>query len=346
MQGESRNYFANGILTHNCDDPNDAAKVQSKSHREQVQIWWDTAMANRLINSITGKRCIIQQRLHEGDLTGHVTAKQPELWDKLIIRQEYEPSPEDKPTKMGWVDPRKTPGELLFPARFPQHILDEERGRMGSFGYAGQHQQRPAPEEGGLFKKAWFREFDEDATHYLVGTAKYRKTECFSFVTADLALSVKESADFSAIATWIVTPDKQLLWDRLWHGREEAPDIEKRLRAMWDAGGLKYLAVEKAHYGIAVIQTLHRAGIPVRPLIADKDKITRSVTAQVMAEAGRIWTRRNAPWAAKAITEACTFPNAAHDDVQDCLSHAAIDLVSRSATTSGPIAVAGEKRIF
>jgi hypothetical protein len=51
------------------------------------------------------------------------------------------------------------PGELLFPALYPQTVIDQAKKDPGAAGYAGQHQQRPAPAEGGILQRHWWRYF-------------------------------------------------------------------------------------------------------------------------------------------------------------------------------------------
>lgn len=53
-------------------------------------------------------------------------------------------------------DPRRVDGELLFPERFPQSVVDRDKRALGSHAWATQMQQRPTPRQGGLFKRAWF----------------------------------------------------------------------------------------------------------------------------------------------------------------------------------------------
>ncbi|MEH0888827.1 hypothetical protein V5P19_24420, partial [Enterobacter sp. UNJFSC 003] len=55
-------------------------------------------------------------------------------------------------TRIGFSDPRSQDGELLDPVRFPRETVEKLKRDMGSYAYAGQYQQRPAPREGGLFK--------------------------------------------------------------------------------------------------------------------------------------------------------------------------------------------------
>ena len=54
-------------------------------------------------------------------------------------------------------DPRVEEGELLLSDRVPQEALKEIKTSLGSYGSAGQLQQRPAPDEGGILKRAWWR---------------------------------------------------------------------------------------------------------------------------------------------------------------------------------------------
>ena len=58
---------------------------------------------------------------------------------------------------MGWKDPRTEPGALMFPERFPRTVIAGELRRLGSYGFAGQHQQRVAPAAGGILKRQWWK---------------------------------------------------------------------------------------------------------------------------------------------------------------------------------------------
>jgi predicted phage terminase large subunit-like protein len=53
-------------------------------------------------------------------------------------------------------DIRTRDGELLFEARFPRETVESDKVSLGSVGFAGQNQQRPAPREGGMFKRSYF----------------------------------------------------------------------------------------------------------------------------------------------------------------------------------------------
>ncbi|HYW18495.1 MAG TPA: LAGLIDADG family homing endonuclease, partial [Nodularia sp. (in: cyanobacteria)] len=91
--------------------------------------------------------------VHNCDLSGHVLKQGS--WVHLCVPQEFEKP--FSPTALGWVDPRTESGELMFPERFSSEILEQEKKALGSYGYAGQHQQRPAPADGGHFKRSWWK---------------------------------------------------------------------------------------------------------------------------------------------------------------------------------------------
>lgn len=133
------------------DDPHDAEEVHSTASRRSVLDRWDSAIANRVNDLRTSVRIGICQRVHEEDWSGHVLAQGG--WCHLMLPMEYEPERACE-TVIGWRDPRKEPGEVLHPERFPPDVLAKEKLRLGSYGTAGQLQQRPAPTAGGLFPRA------------------------------------------------------------------------------------------------------------------------------------------------------------------------------------------------
>lgn len=139
------------------DDPNDKDDL-SDLGRQNVIDWWDGTMSTRLNDSRTGSKVIIQQRLHENDLTGHLLRQGG--YEHLVLPAEYDPK-RSKVTSIGWKDPRTVDGQLLDPVRHPKEVLDAKKIELGSFRYAGQFQQRPAPAGGGIIKTSWWRYYTE-----------------------------------------------------------------------------------------------------------------------------------------------------------------------------------------
>ena len=88
-------------------------------------------------------------RLHEDDLAGHVMAQ--EDWDVvrfLAIAEEDEVWALDSELDQSLFTRRR--GEALHPERQPRAILDRIRRTMGEYNFAGQYQQAPSPQGGGM----------------------------------------------------------------------------------------------------------------------------------------------------------------------------------------------------
>lgn len=150
-------YFANGVFVHNCDDPHSVEQAESDTERQSVVNWWDLTISTRgLTRKIT--RVIVMQRLHENDLSGHVLEHEPGDWTHVCLPLEYEagrmpPSPViDKRTGLAWVDPRAQEGEVLNAQMFDAVKIAKLKRALGSYGYAGQGQQRPTLRTGGMFE--------------------------------------------------------------------------------------------------------------------------------------------------------------------------------------------------
>ena len=133
------------------DDPLNAKHADSEVKRADVIEWWKTTMSTRSNDPRTGAYVLIMQRLHEDDLTGHVLAQETG-WTHLCLPARYE---HDHPHPTA-SDPRRVDGALLWPDRYGDAELKKIEQPLGSYGAAGQLQQRPAPREGGMFDKKWW----------------------------------------------------------------------------------------------------------------------------------------------------------------------------------------------
>jgi hypothetical protein len=136
------------------DDPHSVDQAASDTERRAAIEWWNGTMSTRLNDFTTGHKVVIQQRLHEADLTGDLLARGG--YELLMLPAEFEPERRCS-TSIGWTDPRKEYGELLWPARVSRVDLERLKIDLGSYRYAGQYQQRPSPTEGGIFKRSWWR---------------------------------------------------------------------------------------------------------------------------------------------------------------------------------------------
>jgi hypothetical protein len=120
--------------------------------RTAANDWFDNTMTTRLNDPKTGAYIIVMQRLHEDDLMGHLLARSGKIGPCCAFRHATNPTIRSCFLK----DPRTEPGQLLWPARMGEPEVKKLETALGSYGAAGQLQQRPAPREGGMFKRQWF----------------------------------------------------------------------------------------------------------------------------------------------------------------------------------------------
>lgn len=143
------------------DDPHDTKKTNSDVQREDVLDTWDQAWSTRKNDPIRSAVILIMQRIHQKDLSGHLSKKKNQEWVLLRIPMEYDSEITfDAALDIGRPDlndPRKEEGELLFPQRFDENSIKSLKSDLGPYGAAGQLQQRPDPKGGGEFKPEWLK---------------------------------------------------------------------------------------------------------------------------------------------------------------------------------------------
>lgn len=128
------------------DDPNNAKQAESPAERQAVIDWWSLTISTRGVSRGVCK-VVIQQRLHESDLTGYCLEHGG--YDHLCLPMRFEEK--RPPTSIGFVDWRESPGELLSPRQFSEKQVTQLEKELGPYGTAGQLQQRPVPRSGGMF---------------------------------------------------------------------------------------------------------------------------------------------------------------------------------------------------
>jgi predicted phage terminase large subunit-like protein len=307
--GKNADILIGDDLIGSNDGYSDATKIAARH-------WYNHSFNTRLNDRDKGAIIILGQRISSDDIQGMLLERERCSWRVICFPGRFESNHPERCKE----DVRTQEGELLWPEHFPDNLLRELEDGLGSYGTAGQIQQRPAPEGGGMFKAAWFKPFDiKDG--YLCpkdGSASVSIANCSVFTAGDIAASEKNSADDTAIVKAARAPDGRIFILSILAQRMPVPRTRQILRDMWAAGGLDYMGLEPAQCGIGLIQDLRADGINVRELKpGGKDKVTRSIPFQNRAEAGQVYMNPDA----KAMTQLCEFPAGAHDDIVDALAY-------------------------
>lgn len=306
------------------DDPNNA--MDGQADLAATREWFGKTWMSRLNDRKNGPMVVVGQRLGEDDLIGHILKLGG--WEHLCLPEEFETARRSV-TKIGWTDPRQEEGELLWPELFPREVLDELKLGLGSMNYAAQFQQSPVPASGGQFKQQWLRYFYQEDNYYVLerpeGMKRFLVESCQLFATADLAISEKETADYSVFCVWAITPDKDLLLIERIRAHFDNPEQQKQLRKLYDRFGLSFLLIESVAYQLALVQQLRKDGLPVREYKprGKGDKVARATTAAVLYENGQVYHPKHAIWLHEWESEILMFPMSTKKDQVDNASMAA-----------------------
>ena len=320
------------------DDPISADAANSEAKLEAARIAFTETLPTR-VNSDESAIIVISQRLSEADTSG-VILRMNLPYVHLRIPMRFEPD-QRCTTAIGWMDPRSEEGELMFPERFSEDQVRDLEHTLGSYGTAGQLQQRPTPRGGGIIATAWFQYWS------VLPQIEFR------FITADTAQKTGQQNDWSVLQAWgrSVTGSAVLL-DQI-RGRWEAPELLQQARSFWlkhqsdrrpqiKAAPLRSMMVEDKVSGTGLIQTLRREGVAVLPIQRNRDKVSRAHDVAPFIESGNVLLPIDAPFTSDLLAEVAAFPNGAHDDQVDPLIDGIVTVInapSQAKTTVQPIPV-------
>ena len=324
------------------DDPNAAGEVTSEATVETTIDWWDGTMSTRHNDPNTGAFIVVQQRLGEDDLTGHILSKDVGEWTHLCLPMHYDPE-RSYYTPIGWKDPRTEPGELLWPERFDDDAVSALERSLGPFRAAGQLEQRPEPAGGGVIKREWWQLWEADAFPPMD----------YIMASLDTAYTTKTMNDASALTVWgvfmppekaaasrMIGPDgRPIYFDRAyiegspkvmlmaaWNKRLELHELVHEVAATCKRTKCDKILIEAKAAGISVGQELRRlySGENFSVQLFDpksQDKLSRLYSVQHIFAEGMIYAP-DRKWADEVITQVGQFPAGKFDDLVDTVSQA------------------------
>lgn len=144
------NFFANGLLVHNCviiDDPvKNYAEANSPAYQMLVWNWWLNDIRTRRNRLSKTPTIVIMTRWQEADLAGKIlTGQLARDWELIRVPAlAYEPNEVDPTTYQPFgPDPiGRPPGESILPHRFSEQDFHDLRLEMGT-DFDGLYQQIP-----------------------------------------------------------------------------------------------------------------------------------------------------------------------------------------------------------
>lgn len=317
------------------DDPikNDQ-EAESLLMRNKIFNWFGATASTRLMPG--GSIIIVMTRWHHDDLIGRLLDKMNneggEKYKYLKFSAIANETEEPWPKGLG-----RKPGEALWPEMWPIESMEKIKnsGALSSYYWSALYQQEPAPEGGGIFKQKWFRYFITQGEYYILeddqGNSKYVDAKkCWNLITVDTANKVKDTSDYTAIGTWAITPDNDILLIDLVRDRIGYDEILKKLIHKNVYFKPRYIGIENMGIAIQLIIEARNKQLPVRELEpGGKGKQNRAnmpLGAVIRMENGKVYFPKEAPYRSDIELELLTFPKAKNDEIVDILSYACNEL--------------------
>lgn len=188
-----------GAETLLIDDPLKPMEAYSDAIRSSTNQNIRTTLFSRLNDKRTGKICMIMQRVHEDDPTGHLLRDMG--WTLVKLPAQAKTHVVIRLNEHKW---EMQPNQILFPQRQSQEILDQTRLDMTEANFVAQYLQEPAPVGGGEFREEWLQ-------FYADGSIKPKTMNVVILVDAaggeELNKKKKKTSDWTVMAVVGLAPD-------------------------------------------------------------------------------------------------------------------------------------------
>jgi len=321
MHGHATGKGGNWII---IDDPHNAEDVMSDKKRSSDIESYDQKFITRLDDSDKGVIIIIMQRLHEGDLTGHLLGKD-EHWEHLCI-----PSIETKTKTYSYPISQKKyerhEGEVLHAKRHDRHKLDQLSNTMGVFKFVGQYQQNPTPPEGGIIKRAYWQYYNRLPEHF---------DELLD--SWDMTFKDLDTSDYVVGTVWGRTGANCYLLHMTRKQMGFTDSLRSVLSHREKFTKLRKTLIEDKANGTGIIEVLKRKVSGILEFSpGDKSKLERVYMVQHIFESGNVFlpVKQIATFNTdEVIDEFAKFPKADHDDIVDSCTQALIKLDKQQTKT-------------
>lgn len=206
-------------------------------------------------------------------------------------------------------------GSLLFPERLSREFLDRARRSQGSRIFANQYLNQVVSAEDRVFKPEW-RKYWHVATELPFG---------YTFSFLDLAVSLADGADYTALAT-VTVDERQTWWVRI--AKRARVNPTEAIEWMFQnhsefrplAMGVETVAYQKAFVHFLREEMIRRnIFLPIREINRGPDT-TKEMRILRMVPQFEFGSIRLAHGMKDLEDELEFFPRGAHDDLLDALS--------------------------
>lgn len=302
-----------------CDDMENDELVMNKDRRAKFKRWFTAALLPCL--SDTGIIRVVGTILHMDSMLENLMAKP---YDKQTITL---PLKQYSTKRSKWVSVKYRAHtddfkQLLWPQKKSADFFRLEKQDAFEKGlqdvYSQEYLNIPIDESSTYFRRADFRPMLE----------KDFQVPVRFYITADLAISDKETADYSVFIVGSVDEDKVLCIRNVIRERMDGREIVDTIMALQkmykpDAVGIEEMQVSKAIGPFLREEMIkHNNFISLYPLKhGGKDKLTRSRSIQARMRASGCKFDKSQDWYQTFEDECMRFPRDKHDDQVDAFAY-------------------------
>lgn len=309
------------------DDPHNIEEAESDTIRESVIDWVRHTWSERESDAKTSADVVVMQRLHERDVSGFLL-NEVGGYEHVMLPMRFERS--RRFHTFLWDDPRTVEGELLCPARWDEAAVKDKEKRLGAYGAAGQLQQRPSPEAGGILKRHWFKYWQRpgqnlppvmvklpDGTYQPVKPVDLPYAFDKTVQSWDMTFKGTVESDFVVGQQYGQKKADTFLLDQV-RDQMDFPQTVTAVRA-FNVTNHRYAGkklVEDKANGSAIIATLQREIPGIVGVSGNDDKVARAHAYAYVVESGNFFVPHPelAPWVEAFIEECIVYPNGTYDD--------------------------------
>lgn len=272
------------------DDPEELEKVQKKEYRDKTERWLRSDVIPA-IEELNARLVVIGNILHTDALMARLKN------DPIFTHREY-------PLVNG-------EGKIHWLAKYPtEKDLKHQEQKVGRTAWLREYLLKVIPPEGQEVKEEWIQFYD-----------KIPDAVMASGVGVDLAISKKESADFTAMArgkTAVVEGvPKIYVMSNPVNARLSFHETLQQMKSLSQAMEFPMFFIEDVAYQKAAIQEAQRQGLPTMAMKAGTDKRARLRAAATFIQNGTVLFPRKG--CEDLLTQLLGFGIEDHDDLVDAL---------------------------
>ena len=291
-----------------CDDLEDMASVKTYENRQKIYNWLCGEVMP--LGDRTTRFVVVGNLLHEDSLV-------------MRLRRDIEEGQRNGVFK---IFPLITgDGAIAWPGKYPTpEAIAEEKMKSGNeYAWQREYLLNIIPDEDQVIQKTWIQYYEK---------LPARRDTCHGIFTGvDLAISQKETADYTAIVSGLISHDESFcvyILPNIVNRRMNFPETIKQLKEINASNKKMYsshILVEEVGYQKAVIDQLAHDSLNVEGVKISTDKRSRLISISAMIQSGKIKFPRHG--AEALIRQIVGFGVERHDDLVDAftlLAHHAI----------------------